>query len=116
MGHVCYCRVDFITKDVPEFKGAIPDMDQRRERFKQTLTEFSLAKYTELEESAASDLAAFSNMARLNLKDVQFQVIETTNLKRHTCSWKAVIEMLMRRIKANCGSNGRIIIIIIKIV
>ncbi|KAK9915533.1 hypothetical protein WJX75_000399 [Coccomyxa subellipsoidea] len=65
--------VDFITNDVPEFNRAIPDMDQRRERFKQTLTEFSLAKYIELEESAASDLAAFSNMARLNLKDVEFQ-------------------------------------------
>jgi hypothetical protein len=59
---------------VPEWKGAVPDMNQLRERFKQTLTRLSLAKYTELEESAASDLAAFSNMARLSLKDVKFQV------------------------------------------
>ena len=93
MGHVWVCRVPFITKDVPEWNDSVPDINQRRERFKQTLTRMSLATYTELEESAASELAAFSNMARLSLKDVKFQV--TTNyyqtLNRHVCSTALMI-------------------------
>ena len=56
------------------WKDSVPIADQPRERFKQTLTRLSLAKHTELEEAAASHLAAFSNMAQLSLKDVKFQV------------------------------------------